>query len=177
MRTLVVDPPTAGLHELLERRHRSGLDRLDEIWEGVYHMVPAPSGPRATIEAQVIRLLGPYADTAELTMTGQCNLGESEQDFRVPDGALHRSPPMGVWNPTAALVVEIVSPGDETWEKLPFYAAHDVDEVLVVDPQERSVSWLELHDGEYRPVQRSGLLNLGAQALGQQLDWPAIQPS
>jgi Uma2 family endonuclease len=172
MRTLVLDPPTAGLDPLLESRRRSGLDRLDEIWEGVYHMVPAPSGPHATIEAQVIRLLGPYADTAELTMTGQCNLGESEQDFRVPDGALHRSPPLGVWNPTAALVVEIVSPGDETWEKLPFYAAHDVDEVLVVDPQERSVSWLELEDGEYRPVQRSGLLDLAAQDLTERLDWP-----
>ena len=177
MRTLVLDPPTAGLDPLLESRRRSGLDRLDEIWEGVYHMVPAPSGPHATIEAQVIRLLGPYADTAELTITGQCNLGESEQDFRVPDGALHRSPPTGVWNHTAALVVEIVSPGDETWEKLPFYAAHDVDEVLIVDPRERSVSWLALETGEYRPVQRSGLLDLAAQDLAERLDWPAIQPS
>jgi hypothetical protein len=52
-------------------------------------------------------------------MIGQSNLGESEHDFRVPDGALHRSPPAGVWHPTAALVIEIVSPGDESWEKLP----------------------------------------------------------
>jgi Uma2 family endonuclease len=58
--------------------------------------------------------------------------------------------------PTAALVVEIVSPGDETWEKLPFYAAHHVDEVLIVDPQERSVSWLALERGKYRPIDRSG---------------------
>jgi len=36
-----------------------------------------------------------------LTMSGQCNLGESEQNFRVPDSALHRNPPTGVWNPTA----------------------------------------------------------------------------
>ena len=32
---------------------------------------------------------------AGLTMSGQCNIGESERDFRVPDGALHRSPPEG----------------------------------------------------------------------------------
>ena len=29
------------------------------------------------------------------------------------------------------LVIEIVSPGDDTWKKLPFYAAHDVDELLI----------------------------------------------
>jgi len=175
MRTLVLDPPTAGLDPLFESRRRSGLDRMDEIWEGVYHMVPAPSGPHATIESQLHRLLGPLAMDAGLTMSGQCNLGESEQNFRVPDSALHRNPPTGVWNPTAALVIEIVSPGDETWEKLPFYATHDVDEVLIVDPQERSVSWLEFEDGEYRPVEHSALLELGAQGLAEQLDWPPIQ--
>jgi Uma2 family endonuclease len=69
-------------------------------------------------------------------------------------------------------VVEIVSPNDETWEKLPFHAAHKVDEVLIVDPQERSVSWLALADGEYHPVERSGLVDLGGQDLAEQLDWP-----
>jgi hypothetical protein len=176
MRTLVLDPPTAGLGDVLEGRRRSGLDRLDEIWEGVYHMVPAPSGSHASIESQLHQLLGPLATVAGLTMIGQSNLGESEHDFRVPDGALHRSPPAGVWLPTAALVIEIVSPGDESWEKLPFYAAHGVDEVLIVDPQERSVSWLALEHGEYRPVEHSGLLELGARGLAGRLDWPAIQP-
>lgn len=144
MRTLVLDPPTAGLNGVLENRRRSGLDRMDEIWEGVYHMVPAPSGPHSTIESRLHRLLGPLADSAGLTMSGQCNIGESEQDFRVPDGALHRSPPTGVWNATAALAIEVVSPGDESWEKLPFYAAHRVDEVLIVDPRKRTVDWLAL---------------------------------
>ncbi len=158
----------------MERRHQSGLDRLDEIWEGVYHVVPAPSGPHATIESQLHRLLGPFAAAVGLTMTGQCNLGESEQNFRVPDSALHRNPPTGVWNPTAAMVVEIVSPNDETWEKLPFYAAHHVDEVLIVDPQERTVSWLGLAGEEYRQIERSGLVDLGTGDLAKQLDWPLI---
>ena len=68
--------------------------------------------------------------------------------------------------------MEIVSPGDESWEKLPFYAAYHVDEVLIVDPQERSVSWLGLQDGEYRPIERSALVELGKQELAEQLDWP-----
>jgi Uma2 family endonuclease len=173
MRTLILDPPTAGLEELLERRHRSGLDRNDEVWEGVLHMVPAPSGPHSSVEWQLAHLLMPLAERAGLHAGGQFNLGESEEDFRVPDGGLHRVPPLVTWYSTAALVVEVVSPGDETWEKLPFYAAHRVDEVLIVDPQERSVGWLALEDGEYRPIEHSGLLDLGAQGLAEQLDWPS----
>jgi Uma2 family endonuclease len=178
MRTLVLDPPTAGLGEFAERRRRSGLDRLDEVWEGVLHMVPAPSHRHAEIAQQLAELLGPPARAAGLRPTmHQFNLGNSEEDFRVPDGGLHRPRAAELWHPTAALVVEIVSPGDESWEKLPFYAAHDVDEALIVDPQERSVSWLALEDGEYRPVQHSRLLDLGAQRLAEQLDWPTIQPA
>ncbi len=175
MRTLVLDPPTAGLDPLLEGRRRSGLDRLDEVWEGVLHMVPAPSHRHAEIAQQLAELLGPPARAAGLRPTmHQFNLGDSEEDFRVPDGGLHRPRAAELWHPTAALVVEIVSPGDESWEKLPFYAAHRVDEVLIVDPRERSVSWLALKDGEYRSIERSGLIDLGARGLAEQLDWPPI---
>jgi hypothetical protein len=59
MRTLVLDPQTAGLGELMERRRRFGLDRFDEIWEGVYHMVPAPSIGHADTESQLHALLRP----------------------------------------------------------------------------------------------------------------------
>ena len=173
MRAVVLDPPTAGLNELLERRRRSGLDRLDEVWEGVLHMVPAPSYGHGDLESQLHRILGPPARRASLTMIGQSNLGEGEHDFRVPDGALHRPGASGTWQPTAALVIEIISPDDESWEKLPFYATHHVDEVLIVDPAKRSVDWLALTDGEYRPIERSGLIELGAEELGDRIEWPA----
>jgi Uma2 family endonuclease len=173
MRAVVLDPPTAGLDELLERRRRSGLDRLDEVWEGVLHMVPAPSYGHGDLESQLHRIIGPPARRAGLTMIGQSNLGEDEHDFRVPDGALHRPGASGTWHPTAALVIEIVSPGDESWEKLPFYATHHVSEVLIVDPAKRSVDWLALTDGEYRPIERSGLIELGAEELSDRIEWPA----
>jgi Putative restriction endonuclease len=176
MRTLVLDPPTAGLGELLERRRRSGLDRLDEVWEGVLHMVPAPSFEHAHITQQLaVKLDGPARAAGLIPTMSEFNLGESEHDFRVPDGGLHRPGASGTWLPTAALVVEVRSPGDETWEKLPFYAAHYVEEVLIVDPRERSISWLELKDGEYTPVERSGLVDLGPDELTQQIDWPPVE--
>ncbi len=145
--TLVLEPNMPEIEALKERRRISGIDRLDEVWEGVLHMVPAPSHEHASVIHQLGVLLDGPARAAGLEPTmGQFNLGESEQDFRVPDGGIHRPGAGGVWHPTAALVVEIVSPDDESWQKLPFYAAHDVDEVLIVDPAERKVHWLALAD-------------------------------
>jgi len=139
----------------------------------VRHMVPAPSGEHAEITQQLAELLGGPARVAGLVPAmGEFNLGESEHDFRVPDGGLHRPGAAGVWLQTAALVVEILSPADESWQKLPFYAEHHVDEILLVDPAERSVTWLALRTGEYTPVPRSRLIDLGPAELAEQLDWP-----
>jgi hypothetical protein len=66
--------------------------------------------------------------------------------------ALHRPGADGLWHPTAALVIEILSPADETIGKLPFYAAHAVDEILIVDPTKREVNWLALRGGRRRPA-------------------------
>jgi Uma2 family endonuclease len=173
MPTLVLDPPPQALEAMLESRRRSGLDRFDEIWEGVLHVVAAPLGEHADISQQLAEVLGPLARTAGLTATiSEFNLGDSEKDFRVPDGGIHRTRPRGVWHTTAALVVEIASPSDESWQKLPFYAAHKVDEVLIVDPSDHTVHWLALSGGEYREVQRSGLIELGPGELAERIDWP-----
>jgi len=173
MPTLVLGTPPPELEALLERRRRAGADRLDEVWQGVHHMVPGPSIEHADISQQLAVLLDGPARAAGLRPTmSEFNLGESEHDFRVPDGGLHRPGASGVWQATAALVVEILSPDDETWQKLSFYAAHDVDELLIVDPTERTVTWLALRAGEYQPVQRSGLIKLGPADLADQLDWP-----
>ncbi len=174
MATVVLDPYAYELDALKERRRVSGLDRLDEVWEGVLHMVPAPSFEHASIAQQLAVALNGRARAAGLVPAmHEFNLGDSIDDFRVPDGGLHRPGAGGVWLHTAALVVEIVSPGDETWLKLPFYAAHEVDEVLIVDPAERAVHWLGLADGgEYRPIERSGVIDLGAAELAEHIDWP-----
>jgi len=173
MATLVLGSPPPELEALLERRRRAGADRLDEVWDGVHHMVPGPSFEHARISQQLAELLGPPARAAGLLAAmSEFNVGESEHDFRVPDGGLHRPGAAGVWLATAALVVEILSPDDESWTKLPFYADHGVDEVVIVDPIQRSVAWLGLHDGGYEPLDRSGLIELGAVELAERLDWP-----
>jgi Uma2 family endonuclease len=171
MPTLVLDPQPVELASLIERRRRLGQDLFDEVWDGVLHMNPAPRGRHGALETQLAVLLDPLARAAGLVLTGQFNLG-SERDFRVPDGGLHRDWTDRVWYPAAAMVLEIVSPGDETWDKLPFYAQHHVDEVLIVDPEKRSVDWMARAGGEYRPVERSRLIELGSADLAERIDWP-----
>jgi hypothetical protein len=57
-------------------------------------------------------------------------------------------------------------------QELPFYAAHDVEELLIVDPETCTVRWLGLTGGEYRPLERSGLIDLGGDELTQRIAWP-----
>lgn len=172
MPTLVHDPRPAEFEALLERRRQLGQDLLDEVWEGVYHVNPAPHSRHAKVQQQLAVMLDPLARGAGLLpRVGIFNLGDAE-DYRVPDGGLLRPGPDAVYLPTAALVIEIVSPGDESWQKLPFYAAHGVEELLIVDPQERTVSWLGLEAGNYQHLKRSRLIESGPVELADQIDWP-----
>jgi Uma2 family endonuclease len=171
MRTLVLDPPPPQLQELLEQRRRTGVDQHDEVWEGVYHMIPVAGFGHSLIAAQLAVLLDAPARANGLLVGAEFNLGVKD-DFRVPDLGVHREPQRGSWVPTAAVVVEILSPEDDTWEKLPFYAQHGVDELLVVDPTDRSVAWFALRESECRQVDRSEILDLNADTLARQIDWP-----
>jgi hypothetical protein len=173
MPTFVLDPQPSEIDELLERRRAAGADRWDEVWDGVLHMIPPPSVNHQRLASQLHRLLGPLADQAGFVLTAEVGIGSGQHDYRTPDLALLRAGYAPQWNATAALVGEIVSPGDETWEKLGFYAAHRVDEVLIVDPGERQVHWLALGaDGEYTHCEQSSLIKLGAAKLASIIDWP-----
>lgn len=170
--TVVRDPQPVEFEALLERRRRLGQDLFDEVWEGVLHVNPAPHSRHGRLEWQLAGILAPLAARAGLRALGPFNLGV-ESDYRVPDGALVGAGPDAVYIPTAALVLEIVSTGDETWEKLGFYAARGVQELLIVDPDARSAVWLGLRSGgEYEPIERSGLVELSAAELAARIDWP-----
>jgi hypothetical protein len=48
-----------------------------------------------------------------------------------------------------------------------------VNELVIIDPAKQRVDWLALTDGEYRPVARSAVVDLGAEELAGRIDWPA----
>jgi Uma2 family endonuclease len=171
--TVVHDPEPVELERLRERRELLELDRHDEVWEGVLHMNPPPSSEHQQVLQQLAVLLDPLARRAGLVPLVQVfGLGEGKDNYRAPDGGLFRTQPHGVWQRTAALVIEVVSPSDQTWAKLDYFAAHDVEELLIVDPKERRVHWFALQDSEYEPVQRSSLIELGAAELAERITWP-----
>jgi Uma2 family endonuclease len=136
-------------------------------------MAPAAASPHGDLDGQIARIFGPLAIAIGMIESGPFNVGDGPDNFRVPDrGIRHRS--TAVWVATAALVVEIVSPDDETWEKLPFYAEHDVDEVVIVDPRTRTLTWLRLESGEYISVTHSRVLDVGVADIADQVDWPPL---
>lgn len=99
------------------------------------------------------------------------NLGTPE-DYRVPDQTYLREPARTVSVPTAPLVVEILSPSDETWAKLPFYFARGVEELLVVDSRTRGEEWLVRGAERLEPNAASALLGLSAKDLAGRLAGP-----
>ena len=141
MRTVVHGPLPAELEEYLAKRARLGLDRRDEVWEGEYHMSPAPNRRHADLDAQLGELLGPRARAVGLRPYGNLNIGEKE-NYRIPDRSfIDPSVERDIYLPTATVVVEILSQDDDTCKKFPFYATRAVAEILVVDPAERTVQW------------------------------------
>ena len=157
---------------MIDRRHALGTDLFDEVWEGSYHVAPAPNAAHAYLDDVLAVLLHPYAEATGLTGTGPFNLG-SPEDYRVPDRGYHHGRPTGTWVPTAAIVVEIVSPDDETYEKFAFYAVHEVEELVVADPAARALTiWRRTTDGRYEEVPASSLLAVTSAELSGAVSWP-----
>jgi Uma2 family endonuclease len=173
MAALVRDRGPIELQQLREYRKQHGLDHYDEMWDGVLHMNPPPTTEHQYVVQEVAELLSPLARESGLFPLIQVfGVGEGRDSYRVPDGGLFRSQPHGVWQGTAALVIEVVSADDETWAKLEFYAVHEIDELLIIDHEKRTVEWLGLINGKYEAIGRSSLIDLGPGQLSEQIAWP-----
>ncbi len=172
MKTVVLGEPPVEIVAFLTRRRALGQDGHDEVWEGDYHVVPAAHPWHGNVDSEVAAFLRPAAKVAGLFITSQFNLGTSD-DYRVPDGGYHRSLPSEVFMPTAAIVVEIVSPGDETWAKFDFYARHGVNEICIAEARRQQIRWLVLAGTAYEETGASPLLGVTTAELGAGIDWPS----
>ena len=172
MRTVILGERPQAIEALIESRRATGADLYDEVWEGDYHMNPAPRIPTPSSEHAWQPLLAQLAPARGLDVVDAFNIG-APNDYRIPDLGILRPGENGVYVSTAALIVEIVSPDDESWEKLPFYAAHGVDEIIIVDPLERRFEWLALDVDTYRQVGHSRLLDVDVADVAE-IDWPPL---
>jgi Uma2 family endonuclease len=147
--------------ELIAQRQACGGDRYDEVWDGVYYM-----SPLARIGHQrIIMELGTLFNSLAKAMGGQCYPGANisnlkknwKQNYRVPD-VLVVLPGNPIQNLDTHFVggpdflVEVLSPGDQAIEKLPFYAEIGVREVLHVDTDTRTTSLFRLTDTQLQLV-------------------------
>jgi len=169
--TVILGAPPLELAALLTRRRVLGLDAHDEVWEGVYHLAPHAHSDHGIVELEVGVALRRHGRAVGLVATAAFNLGEPA-DYRVPDGGLHRQRPAVLYVPTAALVVEVLSPGDETMGKRAFYAAHGVEELLVADPAAQTLRLWRLEGPEHAEMTRSALLGVTLEELANEIDWP-----
>lgn len=114
-------------------------------------MVPPPLDGHEQLSDDLYALLRPRARSRGLIARGGTpGLYSAESDWRVPDQLYARRDQLREQRfRGAVLVVEIRSPGDESYEKLPFYAAVGVPEVLIIDRATKSVELFRLGDGRY----------------------------
>lgn len=171
VRTVLLGERPAEVEDWLARRQALGLNLFDEVWEGEYHVAPAAHSRHGDIDQQLAELLGPAARAAGMRCLGPVNIGQP-LDYRLPDrSVVEADAGNDVFLPAAVVVVEIVSPDDETHSKFGFYFDHAVTEILVVDPGMRTVTWFGRADQGFLETAGSAVLH-GLDNLVSRLRWP-----
>lgn len=150
----IVVPLSAVSPHLLEERSRREIDRWDEMWEGVLHIVPQPKLRHQIIGTRLSAVLLGLADARGLQAVYEPGFERRPDDYRVPDLAVY-GPEHAVDDTLrgAELVVEVVSPGDKSWAKLPWYAARGVREVVLLDRDTLAVDFFVSRGGDLVPVE------------------------
>lgn len=129
---------------MLAGRHRLGLDKWDEMWEGVLHVVPPASERHQSIEAELIFALRTAAKRRGWKVRTDVGVFAADDDYRVPDVVVYSMETgshRGV-DGAPEVVIEVRSPHDESREKVPWYLARGTKSVLLID---RDTLALELH--------------------------------
>jgi len=145
--------------ETLARRRQLGIDRYDEMWEGVLHMAPAPAYEHQRIVSAIDRFLGPLCERCARGMLAPgINVfsdASASHDYRIPDltfvaaGRQNIIAPDGIRGGGPDAVIEVRSPEDETYDKLPFFARLGVPEVIVVHRDTKETEIYHLAGRQY----------------------------
>jgi Uma2 family endonuclease len=160
MKAIIAEVPE---HMLIERK-RTGADRWDEMWEGVLHMTAAPNKRHTRLQVQMHNWLAaewarPRGNQVDL-LVNVASVGGWPHDYRIPDIVLLTADRFSIdhddyYEGAPTVVIEIRSPGDETWEKMSFYSNLGVPEVWVVDRDTKMPQVFQLTQGEYRELPRA----------------------
>lgn len=137
MKAVMVEVP----EHILEARQRTGADQWDELWNGVLHMPPMPNYSHQKLESELevyLKLFWARPNKSEvLHQINLASIGGWPSDYRIPDLVLVSAERADInhgeyFEGAPDAVVEIFSPGDETYDKLPFYEELGVPEVWII---------------------------------------------
>jgi Uma2 family endonuclease len=170
MATLIQDAELS--QKLIAERQRNGLDRWDEVWEGVYVMNPLANDEHQEFVSRLTYILVDVIDLARLgKVRPGVNVSDRETDweknYRCPDVVVFLNETKAInhgafWLGGPDFGVEIASPGDRSREKLEFYAKVGTRELLLLDRKPWSLERYRLDCGR--------LVNVGTSTPGQP-DW------
>lgn len=147
--------------DILERRHRTGADERDEVWEGVLHMGPSPNNEHQRLESSLehrLRAIWMVRSGGEvLRQINVAGPGNWRENYRIPDLILLARDTRAIdrreyYEGGPEVVIEIRSPRDESYAKLPFYAEIGVREVWIIDRDTQAVEVHAAHEGSFRLV-------------------------
>ena len=165
MATLVTDPELSA--SLIKDRQARGIDHHDEVWEGVYVMTPAPNNEHQELVFELGFVLREVVTLANLgKVLPGTNITDQRQDwtknFRCPDVVVflkdsHAEDRDTHWLGGPDLAIEIVSPDDQTREKLSFYEQVGTRELLIVDRDPWQLELYRLVDEKLTLVGNSSL--------------------
>lgn len=158
--TLIVTDPRERERLIAERR-ASGADRFDEVWEGDYVMAPLVDDEHQDLQLTIGSILREAMLPHGALVRAGVNVSDRDEgwefNFRCPDVVVFLADTSARncgshWVGGPEFAVEILSPGDRTPKKLPFYASVNVRELLVVARDPWSLELFRLHDGELASV-------------------------
>ena len=165
MAIMVLDPYVEE-QILAERRGFDG-SQYDEVWEGVYIVTPLPSNEHQRLVNKLCVILSEAVEAKELgDVFSGVNLSDRDEgwnkNFREPDVAVFlrngRAIDRGThWQGAADFLVEIISPGERTRDKIPFYSSIGVVELLIVDRDPWSLELYRHENGQLTKVGQSTL--------------------
>ncbi len=179
---------------LIEQRRASGLDRYDEVWDGVYVMSPSADINHQDLAGELTATLKLVIDWRGLgrTLPG-ANVSDRRKDwthnYRIPDVLIFLNENSAencgaFWLGGPDLAIEITSPDEHTLEKLGFYAKVRTSELLVIDRDPVRLSlYRRLCDPQSQEARmelvaqtsRSGISRIASIALGIDFEWSEDQ--
>jgi hypothetical protein len=154
MRAIMTEVPQF----VLDWRKKTGAERWDEMWDGVLHITPSPNRIQQDFEGDLeCWLRNCWARPFGNKVYHEINVaspGRWPNNYRIPDLVLLTPDCFDIdrneyFEGAPTVVMEIRSPGDETMEKLPFYAQIGVPEVWVIDRDTKELTLYRLKSDEY----------------------------